>query len=84
VEGLIPLLADFQSQEVAQSVIQHAQAPKRMKKLTESYLMIDTTASESERACFGFAELLRSSKNFFGELLEQYHPLLAELSLADN
>jgi hypothetical protein len=46
--------------------------------------MIDATAPESDRAYFGFAEMLRSRKNFFAELLEQYHPLLAELNLGDT
>ncbi len=46
--------------------------------------MIDITSNEKERAYFTFADLMRSSKNFFADLLQLYSPLLAELNIGDT
>ena len=46
--------------------------------------MIDASNDEKERAYFTFADLLKSNKNFFSDLLLLYSPLLAELNLGES
>jgi hypothetical protein len=84
-EGLIPLLSELTSEQIFDQLLSHAHSNEKWhKKLLNSHLVIDLSASkESERAFFSFSEMLTRTKassptQFFMDLLENYQPLLAE------
>jgi hypothetical protein len=68
-DGLIQILSDFQTPDFIESCLQHYQSEKQKEKLTSSLLLIDSSSDEKERAYFTFADLLKSNKNFFSDLL---------------
>ena len=83
-EGLIPLLAHLHSPDFIPALTAFASNEKKRIKLLESHLILDLSEPETDRAFFSFTEMVRSRKTFFCDLLENFQPLLAELSIGDQ
>jgi hypothetical protein len=72
-EGLVPLLAEVDTPDFPQNILEHIRSnEKDQKRFMESLMVLDLQTPDHEKAYFTFPDLIRSKKSFFSELLEQY------------